>query len=129
MKAQKYVSHRNITVSSLCGRSVEFKKGEPTLCPPQMHAELLAMGIMPEEAQEDDTTDTGPKEPTVLVEREAAMFEVFEKLTLRARREDFTAVGAPHAAVLAKELGWGQINSKERDALWSKWSLAQTEAE
>ena len=128
MKAQKYIAHRNITVSSLCGRSVEFKKGEPTLCPPAMHAELLAMGIMPVDPVED-TPESMSNEPSVQGEREAALFAMFEKLTLRARREDFTAVGVPHAAVLAKELGWGQLNGKERDAAWAKWSLEKVTAE
>ena len=128
MKAQKYIAHRNITVASLCGRSVEFKKGEPTLCPPSMHAELMAMGIMPVDPVED-TPDAVSSEPTTQNEREVALFAAFEKLTLRARREDFTAVGVPHASVLAKELGWGQLNGKERDAAWAKWSLEQVTAE
>lgn len=129
MKAQKYISHRNVTVASLCGRSVEFKKGEPTLCPPQMHEELLARGIMPEEPPEDVVENSAPVEPTGTGERETALFDLFEKLTLRARREDFTAVGVPHAAVIAKELNWGQINAKERDATWDKWKLSKESAE
>lgn len=128
MKAQKYIAHRNITVSSLCGRSVEFKKGEPTLCPPAMHAELMAMGIMPVDPVVD-TPESVSNEPTVQGEREAALFAMFEKLSLRARREDFTAVGVPHASVLAKELGWGQLNGKERDTAWAKWNLEKTTAE
>ena len=94
-----------------------------------MHAELLALGIIPEDPQEEVEDDSLPKEPALPEERKAAMFDMFKKLTLRARREDFTAVGAPHASVLAKELGWGQINGKERDALWAEWSQTQTDGE
>jgi len=124
----KYVSHRNITVSSLCGRSVEFKKGEPVLCPPQMHDELLAVGIMPVDPMPDEVEGNEPKEPTSPVEREAALYAVFEKLVLRGRREDFTGVGTPHAAVLSKELGWAVINAKERDAAWQKFQLEKVAA-
>lgn len=124
MKAEKYISQRNITVASLCGRSVEFKKGEPTLAPPQMHAELLAMGIVPVEGIMDDEPETSEvAEPSVAEDREKALFDVFEKLVLRERREDFMASGTPHSAVLAKELGWKTIHAKERDAVWAKWTL------
>lgn len=93
-----------------------------------MHAELLALGIMPVDPVED-APEKVSTEPSVQHEREAALFAVFEKITLRARREDFTAVGVPHAAVLAKELGWGQLNGKERDTAWAKWNLEKTTAE
>lgn len=121
-----YISPRTQTVSSLSGRSVEFIKGVPTACPPQMHAELIARGIVPEEAVDEPETNGGPVEPTVPAEREAALFKVFEALTLRAKREDFTAQGAPHLAVLAKELGWS-VAAKERDPAWNAWTLKQLE--
>lgn len=123
MPAQKYLSHRDITVISLCGRSMEFKKGEPTLAPPQMHAELLAMGIMPVDGIEEPEVPVGPVEPQLVEDREAAMFAAFEKMVLRAHRGDFMASGTPHGAALAKELGWAPIQAKERDAAWAKWNL------
>lgn len=125
MSAQKYISHRDITVSSLCGRSMEFKKGVAALAPPEMHAELLAMGIMPEDGLEDDAAKPVSTEPSLAHEREVAMFTVFEKLVLRGHRNDFMASGAPHGAVLAKELGWEPIQGKERDAAWAKWNLGR----
>ena len=115
-----------MTVASVSGRSVRFAKGVPTYAPPQMHAELISVGIVPaEEIPEVETS--GPVEPTVPAEREAALFAVFEKLVLRGKREDFTAVGVPHNAVLAKELGW-TLHNKERDAAWNKFNLERTEA-
>lgn len=122
-----YISPRTQTVSSTSGRSVEFVKGEPTFCPPQMHAELIAKGIVPADpVDEPEITDTDPKEPVLPEEREAALFKVFDALTLRGNREDFTAQGAPHLAVLKKELGWA-VDAKLRDPAWNAWTLKRLE--
>jgi hypothetical protein len=118
----EYVAPRNITVSSVSGRSVAFAKGKPTFAPPQMHAELIAHGIVPATEMPDEPEQPGPKEPVLPEEREAALFKVFERLVLVNRREDFTAVGVPHNAVLARELGWSGMSAKERDAAWTKWN-------
>jgi hypothetical protein len=123
----KYIAPRNMTVSSISGRSVEFKRGEPTYAPPQMHAELIERGIVPAEAMPEEPEVPGVKEPTLLQEREAALFAAFEKIALRGKRTDFTAVGIPHNAVLVKELGWNDLNAKERDAAWAKWQLERSE--
>lgn len=120
-----YIAPRKMTVASVSGRSVAFEKGVPTYAPPQMHAELIAVGIVPAEEIPEPEEDSGPKEPTVPVEREAALFAAFEKIVLRNKREDFTAVGTPHNSVLAKELGWS-VGSKERDAAFQKWNLERS---
>lgn len=115
-----YISQRDITVASKSGRSVAFKKGVPTYAPDQMHAELVQNGILPVEEIPEPVSDGSPKEPTVLAEREAAVYAAFEKLILRGKRGDFAGTGSPHVAVLSKELGWG-IDGKERDVLWQKF--------
>lgn len=122
----KYISYRKLTHVSLTGGSVEFEKGVPTYAPPRMHHELIALGVVPEEQLEEPEV-TGAVEPTDPTTRETALFNLFETLVARGRREDFTAVGAPHASVIAKELSWSTINAKERDAVWSKWTLIQLE--
>lgn len=102
-----------------------FEKGEPTYAPPQMHAELIAVGIVPaEEMPEPEETDT-PQAPSVPAEREVAVFAAFEKIALRNERTDFTANGNPHAAVVAKVLGWS-LGGKELNAAWQKFSLAKS---
>lgn len=121
-----YTSYRNLTHASLSGGSVEFKKGVPTYAPPRMHAELVALGCIPEE-QIDEPEALPSDEPTDPTARETALFAMFAKLTQRGRREDFTAVGAPHVGVLAEELGWAKLQGKERDAAWTKWTLEQLE--
>ena len=123
----KYVSHRNITVASTCGLSVELKKGEPTFCPPQMHAELLALGVIPTEEQPDEVVTLAKNEPAGPAEREAALFKAFESLTLRNKRGDFTTSGAPHSAVLSKEMGW-DVGAKERDTAWVKFTSSDDKA-
>lgn len=109
-----------MTVSSLSGRSVEFKKGVATYAPDQMHAELISVGIVPAEEIPEPEEVGGPKEPTVPDERKAAIFAVFEKMILRGKREDFAGTGAPHAAVISKELGWA-VGGKERDSMWQSF--------
>ncbi len=115
-----YIAPRNMTVASVSGRSVTFVKGVPTYAPDQMHAELIQCGVVPAEEIPEPPDDGSPKEPTLPPEREAALFKAFEAIILRGKREDFTAVGVPHNAVLVKQLGWTQISNKERDAAWQK---------
>lgn len=121
-----YIAPRNMTVSSLSGRSVELLKGVPTHCPPQMHDELIARGVVPAEEMPEPEVAEGPQEPTDPVARRAAIFASFKKLSLRAKREEFTASGVPHLAVLAMDLGWPMV-AKERDAMWVEFN--QTTAE
>lgn len=116
----EYISQRNVTIASKSGRSVYFPKGEPTYAPDQMHAELIQNGILPVEDIPEPEDDGGVKEPTVPTERQAAVYAAFEKIILRAKRGDFAGTGAPHAAVLSKELGW-TIDGKERDVLWQSF--------
>ncbi len=121
-----YIAPRNMTVSSTSGRSQEFKKGEPTWAPAQMHAELIAVGIVPTE-EIPEPEDTGVREPLVPEERQAALFAVFKKMVLRGGREEFLGNGRPHLAVLAKELGWS-IAAKERDSMWALFEQAEETA-
>ncbi len=120
-----YIAPRNMTVTSLSGRSVEFKKGEPTPAPPQMHQELIAKGIVPENEVEDEPVDEKTRGPEDVAAREAAFFAAFEAMVLKNDRKAFTAGGTPHAAALAKELGWTEVDAKERDAVWVKFQASK----
>lgn len=122
---KKYISYRDVTVSSVMGHSIEFKKGVPTNCPPTMHAELIAMGIMPEEPMVEEPVVEGtqaPQDPEVF---EAAVFAAFEKIVLRNTREEFTGTGVPHLSPMEKELGF-KIDSKARDGLFKKWNVERS---
>lgn len=116
----EYIAPRDMTVSSVSGRSAWFKKGVATYAPPQMHAELIAVGIVPAEEIPEPVDTGGVKEPMVPAERQTAVYEAIEKIILRGKRGDFAGTGAPHAAVLSKELGW-DIDGKERDLHWAKF--------
>lgn len=118
----EYIAPRTMTVVCLSGRSVAFTKNIPTYAPPQMHATLISMGVVPAEPADEAETNSGPAEPQVPAEREAALFAAFDAVALRAKREEFTAVGVPHLAVLAKDLGWS-VGGKERDVAWAKYTL------
>lgn len=120
----KFIMHRNRTVISTCGLSIEFKKGEPTLVPPQMYQEVMAVGAVPEDEIPDDELPKGPATPETLAARKAMMVEAFKKIVERGNREDFTAGGAPHNALLSRELGWS-VNAKERDAAWAEFQAGK----
>lgn len=122
-----YIAPRNMTVVSTSGRSVGFVKGEPTYCPPQMHAELIAVGVVPTEEMPEDSGSGEAAEPVLPQERLKALFAAFEKIVLRNNRDDFTAANLPTNPALAKALGWASVNAKERDAAWQKWNLEKAE--
>jgi hypothetical protein len=116
----KYVAPRKMTVVSTSGRSVEFEKGVATHCPPQMHAELIGQGIVPEEFPEEDDVVVKKVELSA-AERADAIQAAYAAIAERNSRDDFTGTGAPHTKVVAKELGWDSFDAKERDATWAKF--------
>jgi hypothetical protein len=121
----KFVLNRSRVMASTCGLAVEFVKGEPTHVPPAMYAEVIAAGGVSEE--EIDLEPKGadanaePVDPTV---RQADIFKAFETITLRGRREDFTASGAPHAKAMSTILGW-TLQNKERDTAWTAFKTKE----
>jgi hypothetical protein len=118
----RFKLHRNRTISSTCGISIEFKKDEFHLVPPAMYAEVIAAGGV---AEDEDFVDDTPKptnSPEVQADREAALFVAFDIIAKRNARNDFTAGGMPHLSVLAKAKGvtW-EVTEKERNAAWVKF--------
>lgn len=122
----RFVLPRNRTIASTCGLSIEFKKGELTLVPPAMFAEVIAAGGVPENELSDDELPAKPNSPVDPAEREAALFKAFDAIVKRGTREEFTAGGVPHGAVLTRELGW-QAPTKERDAAWLRFQAGKDE--
>jgi hypothetical protein len=118
--AKKFMMHRNRTVSSTCGISIEFKKGELHLVPPAMFEEVLAKGGVPESELEEDDLPKSKTSPEAIAERRDAIFKAFKVIILRNDRSDFTAGGAPHVSVLARETGWS-VDARERDTLWTEY--------
>lgn len=124
IKAQKFMLPRNRTIASTCGLSIEFKKGELTLVPPAMFAEVIAAGGVPENELDEDELPKSTTTPDALAERKKAMFAAFEDIVARNVREEFTAGGMPHNKVLSEKLGW-TVNAKERDAAWVEFTAGK----
>lgn len=118
----KFTLNRDFTVASTMGHAVEFLKGVPTHVPPALYAEVQAVGAIPEDDLPEEPSAPGVNEPTDPGARKEALFAVFDTIALRGKREEFTAGGAPHNAVLAKELGW-VVSSKERDIAWAEFKI------
>lgn len=127
----KFVMHRDRVVASTTGHVIGFKKGEPTYVPPEARKDVMQAGGIPEDEDFDPDAEAKAKraaestEPVDPVEREKAVFAVFEKLTLRNERGDFTANGMPNAKVLKAELGW-ELQGRDRDVLWEQFQLKGT---
>ena len=118
----KFVLNRAKTVSSTLGHTIEFIKNEPTYVPREMWAEVQAIGAIPEEDL-PEVLLAATKEPADPAERKAVIFAAFEQLILGGKRESFAGTGAPHAKVLASQMGF-VIDNKERDVLWQEFKLA-----
>jgi hypothetical protein len=120
----KFKMHRNFTLRSTCGLSMEFKKGELVFVPPPLYAEAIAAGAIPETELTEDELPPKPAEPPPGAERDAKIAAAFEAVLKRGLKEEFTAGNVPHASVLTKELGWA-MNAKERDEAWRKFTANQ----
>lgn len=114
----KFVMHRNRTIVSTSGHAIEFIKGELVHVPPSMYEEVMAAGAVPEEELDlDPKTNPEVMEPQDPTTRQKAIFGAMETISLRGKREDFTAAGSPHAKVISEILGW-TVHNKERDTAW-----------
>lgn len=117
----RFKMHRNRTISSTCGLSIEFVKDQLHLVPPAMYAEVIAAGGVPEEELSEDDLPPKGDTPEALAAREAALFAVFEKLKLRNVAAEFTAGGMPHLGVINATMD-PPVSAKERDAAWVKFT-------
>lgn len=123
----KFVLQKNRVVASTMGLAIEFEKGVPTFVPPYMYQEVIAVGAIPEsELTDDELKTSSPGEIIEPVARKEAILKALEAIALRNIREEFTAGGAPHLAVITKELGWA-VPAKERDIAWVEFKVGSDE--
>lgn len=115
----RFKMHRNRTISSTCGLSIEFVKNEFHLVPPAMYAEVIAAGGVPEDELNEDEL---PKAPTAEAEaaRKAELFALFAKIAKRNVATEFTAGGMPHLGILNATMD-PPVTAKERDAAWTEF--------
>ena len=116
----KFTLSRDRTYASVLGHAVEFKKGVPTHVPPELYAEVQAIGAVPDDEIEDAPSAVKTNEPQDPNKRKEDVFAAFEMLALRDERGDFTAGGSPRDQVLEPILGW-KLSAKERDTLWAEF--------
>ena len=110
---------RNYTLAEY-GHIVVFEKGKPQAIPPALHKHALAVGAQPSRQLAEEEMAVPNKEPVDPVEREKAAFAGFDALKARAKRTDFNGANKPNIHALTEVLGW-EIDSRERDELWSKY--------
>jgi len=119
----KFTLPRNLTVSSVSGHSIAFKKNEPTYVPKSMHHEVLAIGAQPADAKvediEFDDQAKGPEKvaPVDPAERNELIKMALADIKTRNVRDEFTATGKPKAKVVATALGF-EVAAREIDELW-----------
>ena len=120
----KFTLNRDRVHASVLGLSVEFKKGVATHVPPELYAEVQAIGAVPDDEIVADKSAPKTNEPADPVKRKEDIFAAFEMLALRNTRDDFTAGGAPRDQVLESMLGW-KLSAKERDVLWTEFKVGK----
>ncbi len=120
----KFTLNRDHVHASTLGLSVGFKKGEPTHVPPELYAEVQAIGAVPDDEIPEPASGVKTNEPTDPVKRKEEIFAAFEMLALRNDRGDFTAGGAPHGNALESILNW-KLGAKERDTLWTEFKAGK----
>ena len=120
----KFTLNRDRVHASVLGLSVEFKKGVATHVPPELYAEVQAIGAVPEDEIVDEKAAIKTNEPSDPNKRKEDVFAAFEMLALRNERGDFTAGGSPRDQVLESMLGW-KLSAKERDVLWTEFKVGK----
>jgi hypothetical protein len=112
------VLNRNYDLSSLHGRTVNFKKGEPVWVPPQCVKEALQIGAEGVDEKLDILDGEKPAPPEYTQqERTDMMLEAFPELELANDRDSFTAQGIPTVTAIQALTGFAPT-SKERDDAW-----------
>jgi hypothetical protein len=113
-----FILNRDFTLVSTLGHAVQFVKDKPSFVPPPLYAEAKALGAEPTEDIPEEDLPAVSKAPTEQAERDAAIEEAINALTLKNQREDFTAGGTPHLKPLSDFVGW-TVSAKERDRVIS----------
>lgn len=117
-----FIMQRDFVVATLRGHSIEFKKGVSTHVPDHCWADVQQHGAVPE-------TDLPAPDPSIPVipqgeARRAAILKAMRAVVLRNERDDFTAGGAPHNAVVSGQVGF-KVDAAERDEAWIELQRAE----
>ena len=121
----RFLLHKNKTVTSTLGHTIEFIKGELTHVPKEMWPAVIAVGAVPEDELPEDAT---PKKDVVLdaSDRKTLIFAAFEQIVTKGDRDAFTGNGSPHAKVVSEVVNF-TVDAKERDAAWAEFRQGKDE--
>jgi hypothetical protein len=111
-------------VATKVGHSIAFEKGKPTHVPKEAWPEVQAAGAVPEDGEKVALAHAA-KGPDAVVddpaERKARIFDAYEKLVEKNKRENFTGTGTPTLPAIEGLTGF-KVDVKERDALWTEFN-------
>lgn len=127
----KFVLHRNFTLSTVFGHTIQFTKGEPVMVPSDCYAAVIAIGAIPE-SDLPEAPAGNPNEPADPAERKAKIMSAFESIAAANKRDSFGANGTPKIDAVFEYAGF-RPDPRERDALWQEFRIgvdaSKTEAE
>lgn len=120
----KYIMYRDVTVTSVLGHTLHFKKGEPTNVPPAMATLVQERGGVPAEGEAVHKDE--PKKPAEPqgTERLDIMVASIEAIVAKNARNDFGANGLPTAKAISRESGF-HVDAKERTQAWEKYKAEE----
>lgn len=122
-----FTLHRNFTLRTTKGFTINFVKGEPVWVPPMCVPDAVAIGAVSDEAVDVLGEEAKPVVQLSPDERKGKLFHAFDVLLARNERGDFTASGLPHNRKLEELCGF-DITNKERDAAWMEFTLARADS-
>jgi hypothetical protein len=125
----KFVSNRDVVIrSAAVGQAIRFIKGEPTVVPKAMWAEVQEKGILPVEDSGEPVkpgeAQTVPVAPKIVLppegqERIDRIVEAFKAIVERNNSADFTGGSTPAASAVTAAVRF-KVDQKEVRSLWEK---------
>lgn len=123
-----YTLHRTHTLRSTFG-VISFIEDEPTMVPPILEREVVAIGGRRVEGDNPSVLDDEKVEPLPLSfdERRDEIFAAFKLLVEANESKDFTGAGVPTVAAV-KKLVDTEVDRNEIVALWGEFRIQADEA-
>lgn len=123
-----YTLHRTHTLRSTFG-VISFIEDEPTMVPPILEREVVAIGGRRVEGDNPSVLDDEKIEPLPLSfdERRDEIFAAFKLLVEANESKDFTGAGVPTVAAV-KKLVDTEVDRNEIVALWGEFRVLADEA-
>ena len=123
-----YTLHRTHTLRSTFG-VISFSEDEPTMVPPILEREVVAIGGRRVEGDNPSVLDDEKVEPLPLSfdERRDEIFAAFKLLVEANESKDFTGAGVPTVAAV-KKLVDTEVDRNEIVALWGEFRIQADEA-